>query len=282
MTNSQDAVGGDTADDLLPEDPMAGMEMPEGGAKAAGDRQPKMVEGSALKMYKRDDPDMPPEFRDFMVKLLKYSHVENNGNPHYRDVLADIAEPGMRHAPDGRSLMIEAEILRQEVGHGEIVANIIRSLGEDPYHDKRVGQYAFFIDKDSWCDVSWFHMLIDRVGLYVGIEWMGSTYEPLAKVADQLEKEEYFHATAGFRYLKKLMREPENRNEVQEKLYKWWPAALDMFGRSDSKNSAKYVKWGIKAKTNEQLRQQYIADTVPLLQELELDVPDHTSNRQFL
>ena len=269
-------------DGLLPEDPMAGMEMPESADRKAKARQPKVVEGSELKMYKRDDPDMPPEFRDFMVKLLKYAHVENNGNPHYRDILADIAEPGIRHAPDGRSLMIEAEILKQEVGHGEIVANIIRSLGEDPYHDQPVGQYAFFLDKNSWCDISWFHMLIDRVGLYVGIEWMGSTYEPLARVADQLEKEEYFHATAGFRYLKRLIRDPDNRNEVQEKLYKWWPAALDMFGRSDSKNSAKYVKWGIKAKTNEELRQQYIADTVPLLVELELDIPEHTANRKFL
>jgi 1,2-phenylacetyl-CoA epoxidase catalytic subunit len=267
---------------LLPDDPMAGMEMPEGGDNLDSLRQPRVVEGSALKMYTRDDPDMPEEFRQFMVKLLKYAHVENNGNPHYRDILADIAEPGIRFAPDGRSMMIEAEILKQEVAHGEIVANILRSLGEDPYHDQPVGQYAFFLDKQSWCDLSWFHMLIDRVGLYVGIEWMGSTYEPLAKVADQLEKEEYFHATAGFRYLKRLMREPENRIEVQEKLHKWWPAALDMFGRSDSKNSEKYVKWGIKAKTNEELRQQYISDTVPLLDELELDVPDHRANRKYL
>ena len=58
--------------------------------------------------------------------------------------------------------------------------------------------------------------------------------------------------------------------------------ALDMFGRSDSDNSKIYVQWGIKGKTNEELRQQYIADTVPLIKELGLVVPDHMENRKYL
>jgi ring-1,2-phenylacetyl-CoA epoxidase subunit PaaA len=55
-----------------------------------------------------------------------------------------------------------------------------------------------------------------------------------------------------------------------------------MFGKSDSKNSSQYVKWGIKAHTNAELRKKYIEDTVPLIQELGLDVPDHNANRRFL
>lgn len=235
-----------------------------------------------VKMYRKDDPEMPEEFRQFMIKLLKYAHVENNGNPHYRDILADIANAGLRYAPSGRELVIEAEIIKQEVNHGQIVANIIKSLGEDPYHDKPVGQYAFHIPMENWVDVSWFHMLIDRVGLYVGIEWLGSSYEPLARVSDQLEKDEYFHATAGFRYLKQIVKDPAQKKHAQELLHKWWPAALDMFGKSSSKNSEIYVKWGIKGKGNEELRQQYIADTLPLLEELEFDVPDHRANRRFM
>jgi len=235
-----------------------------------------------MRMYKKNDPEMPEEFRQFMIKLLKYAHVENNGNPHYRDILADIANAGLRYAPSGRELVIEAEIIKQEVNHGQIVANIIKSLGEDPYHDKPVGQYAFHIPMEDWVDVSWFHMLIDRVGLYVGIEWLGSTYEPLAKVSDQLEKDEHFHATAGFRYLKQIIRDPDQKKHAQDALHKWWPAALDMFGKSDSKNSEIYVKWGIKGKGNADLRQQYIDDTVPLLEELGFDVPDHAANRRYM
>ncbi len=234
------------------------------------------------RMYKTDDPEMPEEFRQFMIKLLKYAHVENNGNPHYKQLVADIAYAGLRHAPSGREMMIEAEIVKQEVSHGELVADIIRSLGEDPYNDKPVGQYAFKIPLACWCDVAWFHMLIDRVGLYVGIEWLGSTYEPLARVSDRLEKDEIFHATSGFKYLQEIVKDPGGRAEAQDLLHKWWPAALDMFGRSTSKNSEIYVKWGIKRKSNEELRQQYIAETVPLIEQLGLEVPDHLAKRRFL
>ena len=38
-----------------------------------------------------------------------------------------------------------------------------------------------------------------------------------------------------------------------------------MFGKSDSRNSETYVKWGIKARSNEELRQDYIRATVPIL-----------------
>jgi 1,2-phenylacetyl-CoA epoxidase catalytic subunit len=55
-----------------------------------------------------------------------------------------------------------------------------------------------------------------------------------------------------------------------------------MFGRSDSAFSDAYVRWGLRKLNNEQLRQQYIADTRPLIEDLGIVVPDDTVNRQFL
>src|SRR5688572_4599381 len=60
------------------------------------DMQPIATAGSPLRMYRRGDPDMPEDYRRFMVKLLKHAHVENNANPHYRVVLANIAYGGLR------------------------------------------------------------------------------------------------------------------------------------------------------------------------------------------
>jgi 1,2-phenylacetyl-CoA epoxidase catalytic subunit len=233
-------------------------------------------------MYRQDDPEMPDEFRAFLVKLLKYGHVENNGNSNYRRLLGDIAQAGFRYAPNEKFLLVESEIVRQEVEHGQIVADLVRSLGEDPTTDAPIKQYLFSIPLESWADIAWFHGIGDRVGLYVGIEWVGSTYEPLSKVAPRLEKEERFHAATGIRYIKELIKTPQGRREAQEGLHKWWPAVLDMFGRSDSENSRVYVRWGIKSKSNEELRQKYIRDTVPILERLGLKVPDHRANRRFL
>ena len=241
-----------------------------------------MNEIPQVTQYKKDDPEMPEEYRQFLVKLLKHGHVENNANPHYRRLLGRIADAGFSYAPDTKSLLIESEIVRQEVQHGHIVAELIRGLGEDPFIDQKPKQYLFDMPLASWVDVAWFHGIGDRVGLYVGIEWMGSTYEPLADVSPQLEKDERFHANAGIGYVREIIKTADGRKEAQDELHKWWPAVLDMFGKSDSKNSEVYVKWGIKAKSNEELRQQYIADTVPVLESLELDVPDHLANRRFL
>ncbi len=241
-----------------------------------------MNEMPKITQYKKSDPEMPEEYRQFLVKLLKHGHVENNANPHYRRLLGKIADAGFSYAPDTKSLLIESEIIRQEVQHGHIVAELIRGLGEDPFIDQKPKQYLFDMSLESWVDVAWFHGIGDRVGLYVGIEWMGSTYEPLAEVSPQLEKDERFHASAGISYVREIIKTEDGRKEAQDGLHKWWPAVLDMFGKSDSKNSEVYVKWGIKAKSNEELRQKYIADTVPVLEGLELDVPDHLANRRFL
>jgi 1,2-phenylacetyl-CoA epoxidase catalytic subunit len=232
--------------------------------------------------YRQDDPAMPAEFRDLLVKLLLDEHLENNGNPEYRKILANIANAGLRFAPDSRSMEIEAEIVKQEVHHGKIVAELIQGLGADPNQLRPVKQYAFHIPLEDWIDLAWFHALIDRVGLYVGVEWTGSPYEPLAKAAPRLEADETFHTRAGFLHLKAICATPEGKAAAQERLKKWWPAALDMFGRSSSTNSPLYVKWGIKTHENEALRQKYVAEAVPEIRKLGLQVPDNLANRRFL
>jgi len=232
-------------------------------------------------VFKKDDP-LPEEFRELLVRLLLTEHLENNGNPEYRRLLAKIADAGLRYAPHGNAMAIEAEIIKQEVHHGQIVADLLEGLGVDPNGERPIKQYAFHIPFEDWIDLAWFHALIDRVGLYVGVEWTGSPYEPLASVSPQLEKDETFHTKAGFQHLKEICATEQGRVAAQERLAKWWPAALDMFGRSTSTNSPLYVKWGLKMRGNEELRQRYIADTMPVVERLGLTVPDHTANRRYL
>ena len=237
--------------------------------------------GVEARVYRKNDPAMPQEFKQLLIQLLS-GHLENNGNPEYRKVLANIINAGLRFAPHGRAMEIEAEIIRQEVAHGQVVAGLLEGLGVDPNIDQPIKQYAFHLPLEDWIDLAWFHALIDRVGLYVGVEWVGSPYEPLAEVSPQLEADEEFHTRAGFLHLKEICATPEGKAAAQARLGKWWPAALDMFGRSNSVNSPLYVKWGIKLHGNEQLRRKYIAEAVPEITKLDLAVPDHLSNRRFL
>ena len=242
----------------------------------------EVKENITQQKYTAGDPNMPAEFRDMLVKLLLEEHLENNGNSEYRKILAKIADGGLRFAPHGRAMEIEAEIVRQEVHHGQVCHDILLGLGANPIQDKPIKQYAFHIPFTDWIDVAWFHALIDRVGLYVGVEWTGSPYLPLAEVSPGLEADEEFHTKSGFLHLKEICSTPEGKAAAQERLQQWWTAALDMFGKSTSTNSPIYVKWGIKQHTNEELRQKYIADALPEIKKLGLTPADNLLNRRFL
>jgi 1,2-phenylacetyl-CoA epoxidase catalytic subunit len=52
-----------------------------------------------------------------------------------------------------------------------------------------------------------------------------------------------------------------------------------MFGRSGSKRSERYRYWGLKRRSNEQARNQYIKEVRPLIVKLGLQVPSVEKNR---
>ena len=55
----------------------------------------------------------------------------------------------------------------------------------------------------------------------------------------------------------------------------WWPSLM-MLGPHDaeSTNSAQLTKWGVKTKSNDEVRQEYIAETAPELIAGGLTIPD--------
>ena len=73
----------------------------------------------------------------------------------------------------------------------------------------------------------------------------------------------------------------KGREEAQRAIEKWYPAALDMFGRSESRRQHEYIRWGLKKRQNGELRRQFIDDVNPLVAKLGLDVPDENKNRRF-
>lgn len=232
------------------------------------------------RIWNQKDPDLPQEFRDLLVRMLSY-HIENSTNPHYTDLMTRLWDRCLTLPTDERSKGALVKLMQQEVEHGIINAEILKGLGVDKV-DRPIEQYAFRLPIDTFCDLAFFHGLIDRVGCYIGETWDGVPYKPLLDVASRLHKEELFHATLGLRNLTRICKTPEGLAEANELVKKWWPAALDMFGRSDSAFGDEYVRWGLRKKNNADLRRQYIADTRPMLEEIGVRVPDNRLNRRFL
>ena len=74
----------------------------------------------------------------------------------------------------------------------------------------------------------------------------------------------------------------DERRRVQEAVNRWYAKGLDMFGKSDSYRAERYRQWGLKRRTNDEARQQYIAEVNPLIMSMGLEVPDQMAGRKYL
>ena len=90
-------------------------------------------------------------------------------------------------------------------------------------------------------------------------------------------KEESFHQRQGFEIMLSLCRgSKEQKAMAQDALNRWWWPSLMMLGPVDAESvhTEQSMKWKLKRKTNDELRQQFIDQTVPQADLLGITVPD--------
>jgi ring-1,2-phenylacetyl-CoA epoxidase subunit PaaA len=90
-------------------------------------------------------------------------------------------------------------------------------------------------------------------------------------------KEESFHQRQGYEILLTMSKgTQEQKDMVQDALNRWWWPSLMMFGPRDaeSPNTEQSVKWKLKRKTNDELRQSFVDATVAQAEILGLTIPD--------
>jgi 1,2-phenylacetyl-CoA epoxidase catalytic subunit len=105
---------------------------------------------------------------------------------------------------------------------------------------------------------------------------------PLQKMSATVERDELGHSEMGYYFLQHICADRPGRALAQKLLGKWYPAALDMFGRSDSPNVPKFIQWGLKSVGNADIRQAYKHYVDRKLTTLGLELPDERQNRRFL
>ena len=67
---------------------------------------------------------------------------------------------------------------------------------------------------------------------------------------------------------------PDGREQVKAAVMKWLPVGLQSFGADRSKSNERYRYWGIKSRTNEEMRREYFAEVMPIIREKwGIDVP---------
>lgn len=233
------------------------------------------------KLEKADEVfKMPKEYQDLLLRVLTIQADCEIGGPHLyvREWLLDAPSPD----DQWRLTRIAAE----EMDHFRKFARLLRDLGVDAtplaYKNKPERLVEIFRqDMPTWADVAAFSALADRVGKYMLEEFVDCSYVPLSNILPRILVEEKGHIQFGEMKLEQMAQDPDTKRQAQETVDRWYPRALDMFGSSRSRRSEQYLEWGLKRRTNEEARRQFIGEVNPVLERLGYQVPALDHDRHY-
>jgi ring-1,2-phenylacetyl-CoA epoxidase subunit PaaA len=228
--------------------------------------------------------DMPPEYRDAVVKILTIQARIETEYPMFPE---RTLVPAMRLAPSVDDWVRYASYWAQECQHASYWIKMLADLGvtvDEAFMATPKPIYIFDMrdPSDTWVEWAYFSFFADRQGAYMGWEWIDSSYGPFARVAERAWREEEGHAQMGYEILKDVCSTPAGRALAHEKLQLWYPAGLDMFGRSDSQRQYDYIRWGLRRRTNEEMREAFREEIDAVLRAVGLEPPDPLANRRYL
>ena len=234
------------------------------------------------KVTPKDFVKMAPEYKDLLIRLLTIQADCEIGGPHI------YVDHWTLRAPTVDDQWRVARIASEEIDHCRKILRLLNLVDVDrsdilerPRSKREVD--AFKEDMPTWADFAAFGFLIDKVGEYQLEEMVGSTFAPIDDTLPVILREEKGHVAYGEQQLEKLVRSSaDGKAQAQAAIDKWFIVGLDMFGKSGSSRTERYLEWGLKRRTNEEARSQYIAEMEPKIAALGLVVPDRLLGRKYL
>jgi len=251
-------------------------------AYATGDPLPAFPAPATCAYHFDEGDPLPEEYKSLLLRMLRHEG-ERAGNKSFLGLMATCLDLAESLYPNRETKVLKAEYLAEELKHAIMFHRLAVGLDHDfALRDVPYAHYSFHLPRESWADDALFHFFVDLNGAFHSRDWRESSYEPLRKMAATVERDELGHSEMGYHFLQQICSEPRGKELAQRLLAKWYPAALDMFGRSDSPNVPKFIRWGLKTIGNAQIRDLYKSYVDRKIVELGLDVPDERKNRKFL
>ncbi|MFC5135927.1 MULTISPECIES: Phenylacetic acid catabolic protein [Haloferacaceae] len=176
-------------------------------------------------------------------------------------------------------------VVQDELGHGHIAYRLLEDLGEDRQeliyerepHEFR-NTYGFDQHLENFAELVTAHGIFDRAGMVLlGDIYENTSYAPWKRALTKVEKEEQFHLRHGETWMRRLANKSDKTHGRLQDAVDWmFPMGVEWFGMSDEqKRNTEQLDYRIKGKSNDELRQDWLSRTLPLMEELELDVPAH-------
>jgi ring-1,2-phenylacetyl-CoA epoxidase subunit PaaA len=218
---------------------------------------------------------MPDEYRTAVLRF-----VEMHANSELMGVLPE--RDWIMRAPTLRRKLALTAKIQDEVGHAQLLYRVAEDLGkprEAMFDDLLAGKTkfhnVFHYPTRSWADVGMIAWLVDAAAIVAQQALRNSSYAPYARTMRKICWEESVHIMHGRDVVVTMVTgSPAQRAAIQEALDRWWGPLMQMHGPRSPREKDKDLRWRIKAKTSEELRQEFLTIYVPRIRELGLVIPD--------
>ena len=220
------------------------------------------------------DP-MPNEYRTAVLRF-----VEMHANSELMGVLPE-REWLMRAPTLRRKLALTAKV-QDEVGHAQLLYRVAEDLGkpreamlDDLLAGKTKFHNVFHYPTVGWADVGMIAWLVDAAAIVAQQALRDSSYAPYARTMRKICWEESVHIMHGRDVAVTMVTgTASQRAAIQDALDRWWGPLMQMHGPRTPREKDMDLRWRIKAKSSEELRQEFLTIYVPRIRELGLALPD--------
>ncbi len=231
------------------------------------------------------DAETKIEPRDWMPEAYRKTNLRQISQHAHSEVVGMLPEGNwITRAPSLKRKAILIAKVQDEAGHGLYLYSAAETLGQsrdqmiaDLHSGKAKYSSIFNYPAITWADMGAIGWLVDGAAIMNQVMLTRTSYGPYARAMVRICKEESFHQRQGFEALLVLSRGSDEQKALcQDAINRWWWPSLMMFGPKDSEstNSDQSMKWKIKRKTNDELRQAFVDMIAEQIKTLGMTLPD--------
>jgi ring-1,2-phenylacetyl-CoA epoxidase subunit PaaA len=225
------------------------------------------------------------EPKDWMPEKYRKTHIRQISQHAHSEIVGMLPEGNwISRCPTLRRKVALLAKVQDEGGHGLYLYSAAETLGisrEEMFDQLHTGEakYSSIFNYPtlSWADIGTIGWLVDGAAIMNQVALINTSFGPYGRAMIRICKEESFHQRQGFEIIMTLMNgTQEQKDMAQESLNRFWWPSLMMFGPLDaeSPNSDQSMLWKLKRKTNDELRQAFVDQTVPQAELVGLTIPD--------
>jgi ring-1,2-phenylacetyl-CoA epoxidase subunit PaaA len=231
------------------------------------------------------DREIKIEPKDWMPEAYRKTNIRQISQHAHSEIVGMLPEGNwISRAPSLKRKAILIAKVQDEGGHGLYLYAAAETLGssreqmiDDLHSGKAKYSSIFNYPTLTWADMGAVGWLVDGAAILNQVMLCRTSYGPYARAMVRICKEESFHQRQGFDALLVLSKgTAEQKAMCQDAINRWWWPSLMMFGPKDSEstNSDQSMKWKIKRKTNDELRQSFVDMIAEQIKLLGMTLPD--------